>query len=179
MKLFKRVALAFKSRAEKVDRQLPSVDSFDTKLELEYALEAAPDSVEGSTAEESLNRRGSVNSQGSSYSEQQKKRRCKKAPVGWKLVTYDKDASRPQTMEEEFKRLKVLQSYFVLDSEEEEDFNRITNFAASLFDVPFAFISVSSPCRSTKMARLTYFQPITVGRLGSPVVSFEIWIGCC
>ena len=38
-------------------------------------------------------------------------------PVEWTLPLVDKETTEPQTMEEEFKRLQVLQSYFLLDTQ--------------------------------------------------------------
>jgi GAF domain-containing protein len=45
-------------------------------------------------------------------------------------------------MEEEMKRLEVLNSYFLLDSQGEEEFDRITRLGAQVFDVPICLISL-------------------------------------
>jgi hypothetical protein len=63
-------------------------------------------------------------------------------PVEWTLPLVDEVTTAPQTMEEEVKRLEVLNSYFVLDSEGEEAFDRITKLGAKLFDVPICLISL-------------------------------------
>jgi hypothetical protein len=62
--------------------------------------------------------------------------------VEWTLPLVDEATSEPQTMEEEMNRLEVLNSYFILDSEGEETFDRITNLGAKLFDVPICLISL-------------------------------------
>jgi GAF domain len=64
------------------------------------------------------------------------------APVEWTLPLVDETVTEPQTMEEEMKRLEVLNSYFVLDSDGEEAFDRITKLGASMFDVPICLISL-------------------------------------
>jgi hypothetical protein len=63
-------------------------------------------------------------------------------PVEWTLPLVDEATTEPQSMEEEMKRLEVLNSYFVLDSEGEEAFDRITKLGAKLFDVPICLISL-------------------------------------
>jgi hypothetical protein len=63
-------------------------------------------------------------------------------PVEWTLPLVDESSTEPQSMEEEMKRLEVLNSYFVLDSEGEEAFDRITKLGAKLFDVPICLISL-------------------------------------
>lgn len=63
-------------------------------------------------------------------------------PVEWTLPLVDKTCTEPQTMEEEMKRLEVLNSYFVLDSDGEEAFDRITSLGAKMFDVPICVISL-------------------------------------
>ncbi|KAL7558581.1 hypothetical protein ACA910_016203 [Epithemia clementina (nom. ined.)] len=63
-------------------------------------------------------------------------------PVEWTLPLVDPETSEPQTMEQEFQRLQVLQSYFILDAQGEVEFDRITQHAAKLFQVPIALISL-------------------------------------
>ncbi|KAL3913076.1 MAG: hypothetical protein SGARI_000836 [Bacillariaceae sp.] len=64
------------------------------------------------------------------------------SPVEWTLPLVDKETTEPQSMEEEMKRLEVLNSYFVLDSQGEAEFDRITELAAKMFDVPICLISL-------------------------------------
>jgi hypothetical protein len=45
-------------------------------------------------------------------------------------------------MQEEFKRLHVLKTYLILDSERDEAFERITSLATRIFDVPIALVSL-------------------------------------
>ncbi|KAG7345647.1 two-component hybrid sensor and regulator [Nitzschia inconspicua] len=63
-------------------------------------------------------------------------------PVEWTLPLVEETTTEPQTMEEEIKRLEVLNSYFVLDSDGEETFDRITKLGASMFDVPICLFSL-------------------------------------
>lgn len=62
--------------------------------------------------------------------------------IEWKLPLVDESNTEPQTMEQEVERLKVLQSYFVLDSAAEEEFDRITRLASKVFDAPIALVSL-------------------------------------
>jgi hypothetical protein len=62
--------------------------------------------------------------------------------VEWTLPLVDEATTEPQTMEEEVKRLEDLNSYFLLDSDGEEAFDRITNLGAKLFDVPICLITL-------------------------------------
>jgi hypothetical protein len=63
-------------------------------------------------------------------------------PVEWTLPLVDDVTTEPQTMEEEMKRLEALNSYFVLDSDGEEAFDRITNLGSKMFDAPICLISL-------------------------------------
>ena len=60
--------------------------------------------------------------------------------VEWKIPIADEETSTPQTMEEEFHRLQVLKSYLILDTKEEEEFDRITNIAAHMFNAPTCLV---------------------------------------
>lgn len=62
--------------------------------------------------------------------------------VEWKIPLVDVQTTEPQTMDDEVKRLKVLQSYFILDSEGDEQFDCITRLASKLFDAPYAVVSL-------------------------------------
>ena len=64
------------------------------------------------------------------------------APVEWTLPLVDKETTEPQSMDEEMKRLEVLNSYFILDSQGEAEFDRITEMGAKMFDVPICLISL-------------------------------------
>ena len=63
-------------------------------------------------------------------------------PVEWTLPLVDTEVTIPKTMEEEMKRLKAWNDYFVLDSEGEVVFDRLTRLASQIFDVPTALISL-------------------------------------
>ena len=43
-------------------------------------------------------------------------------------------------MEQEFMRLQVLQSYFILDSQSEVEFDRMTRLASQVFATPIALV---------------------------------------
>jgi hypothetical protein len=75
-------------------------------------------------------------------------------PVEWKLPLVDEANSEPQNMEEEVKRLQTLQSYFLLDSEGEDDFDRITRLAAKVFDVPICLVSLIDLGRQWFLSRV-------------------------
>lgn len=62
--------------------------------------------------------------------------------VEWQITNYDESETEAQSMEQELHRLQVLQSYLLLDSDTEEDFDRITSMAAKVFHVPIAVISL-------------------------------------
>jgi len=60
----------------------------------------------------------------------------------WVLTNYNTAISETQTLEEELKRLQVLKSYLILDSEREASFERLTGLAARMFHVPIALVSL-------------------------------------
>lgn len=62
--------------------------------------------------------------------------------LDWVLPTFDPELMEPQTLDEEVKRLEVLQSYMVLDQDREEAFDRITQLASRVFNVPVAVINL-------------------------------------
>lgn len=62
--------------------------------------------------------------------------------LDWVLPTYDPATTEAQSMKEEIRRLQVLKSYEVLESEREHSFDRITDMAARIFNVPVALISL-------------------------------------
>ena len=62
--------------------------------------------------------------------------------LDWMLSNFDEDTSRVQTLDEELKRLQVLKSYLILDSEREANFERLTGLAARIFKVPIALVSL-------------------------------------
>lgn len=64
------------------------------------------------------------------------------ADADWKLTNYDEKNSFPQTLEEELQRLTTLRDYSILDSEREEQFERITALTSRIFDVPIALVSL-------------------------------------
>ncbi|CAJ1898371.1 unnamed protein product [Cylindrotheca closterium] len=62
--------------------------------------------------------------------------------LDWVLESFNKKTSDAQTLDEELKRLLVLKSYLLLDSERQESFERITAIASRLFKCPMALISL-------------------------------------
>lgn len=77
--------------------------------------------------------------------QQASKTKPTKAPdnvVEWEIKNYDQSVSEPLTMEEELRRLQVLQSYLLLDSDTELEFDRLTSLVSKVFRVPIALISL-------------------------------------
>ena len=62
--------------------------------------------------------------------------------MDWKLTNFNLEHSEAQTLDEELKRLQVLKSYLILDSEREANFERLTGLAARVFKVPIALVSL-------------------------------------
>jgi CheY-like chemotaxis protein/signal transduction histidine kinase len=62
--------------------------------------------------------------------------------LDWVLTNYNAEISQTQTLEEELRRLQVLKSYLILDSEREPSFERLTGLAARMFRVPIALVSL-------------------------------------
>jgi GAF domain-containing protein len=61
----------------------------------------------------------------------------------WELTNFDVETTIPPTLEAEVERLHVLQSYDILDSDDqEEEFSFITQEAKELFDVPIVVVSL-------------------------------------
>lgn len=62
--------------------------------------------------------------------------------LDWVLTNYDAETTEVQSMKEELKRLQVLKSYAILDSEKEAAFDRITAIASRVFNVPISLVSL-------------------------------------
>eukprot|EP00980_Cylindrotheca_fusiformis_P028557 scaffold22610_cov115-Cylindrotheca_fusiformis.AAC.10 len=62
--------------------------------------------------------------------------------LDWVLENFDTEQSEAQSLREEMKRLLVLKSYLLLDSERQESFERITGMASRIFRCPMALISL-------------------------------------
>jgi CheY-like chemotaxis protein/signal transduction histidine kinase len=60
----------------------------------------------------------------------------------WMVQNLDAETSEEQTLEEELKRLQVLRSYLILDSEPERAFERLTALASRMFNVPIAKVTL-------------------------------------
>jgi GAF domain-containing protein len=58
------------------------------------------------------------------------------------LDSFDPETNEVQSMREELHRLQVLKSYFSLDQESEETFDRMTTMAARIFQAPIALVSL-------------------------------------
>jgi len=76
------------------------------------------------------------------------------ATVEWKLSTFDKAETEPQTMEQELKRLQNLQDYFILDSAAEAEFDCITRLASMTYDTPIALVSLVDLGRQWFMSKV-------------------------
>mmetsp|Transcript_59834 Transcript_59834/g.71253 ORF Transcript_59834/g.71253 Transcript_59834/m.71253 type:complete len:440 (-) Transcript_59834:520-1839(-) len=61
--------------------------------------------------------------------------------INWRVPDLDESTSYPQSLETELKRLEVLRSYRVLDTERKASFERLTALAARFFDVPICLVS--------------------------------------
>jgi CheY-like chemotaxis protein/signal transduction histidine kinase len=62
--------------------------------------------------------------------------------LDWILDKYDEDTTEVQSLSEELRRLQVLKSYLILDSERQEAFERVTGLASRIFNCPMALISL-------------------------------------
>lgn len=62
--------------------------------------------------------------------------------LDWMLTSYDPNTTHVQSMQDELQRLKVLKSYMILDTQPEEDFERITRLATRVFNVPICLVSL-------------------------------------
>lgn len=60
----------------------------------------------------------------------------------WYLTLLDHENSEVQSMKEELHRLQILKSYLLLDTEGEAVFDRITQFASRVFNVPISVVSL-------------------------------------
>lgn len=62
--------------------------------------------------------------------------------LDWIISVFDPNTTESQSMKEELRRLQVLKSYLVLDSEREQDFERISDLAARTLNAPIALVSL-------------------------------------
>eukprot|EP00977_Amphora_coffeiformis_P012212 scaffold3023_cov175-Amphora_coffeaeformis.AAC.3 len=60
----------------------------------------------------------------------------------WRLGKYDEETSNPQSEDDELERLMVLQSYNILETKQEPEFDELTREAKEMFDVPIAVVSI-------------------------------------
>ncbi len=60
----------------------------------------------------------------------------------WVLPTFDEETQNPQTVLDELQRLQVMKSYLVVDSKRDEAFDRITQLATRIFDVPVSMMTL-------------------------------------
>lgn len=128
-------------------RENPSIVDFGDNAQLIAAMggKRMERSVASLSGSESGDRdEGSVSSFGSGGDQ----------PVEWTLPLVDEELTEPQSMDEEIKRLKALNDYFVLDSEGEVEFDRITTMASQIFDVPTALISLVDLGRQWFLSRV-------------------------
>jgi CheY-like chemotaxis protein/signal transduction histidine kinase len=62
--------------------------------------------------------------------------------LDWVLENYDQETTEAQSLDDELRRLLVLRSYLVLDSERQESFERVTGLASRIFKCPMSLISL-------------------------------------
>ncbi|GKY98584.1 hypothetical protein MPSEU_000815200 [Mayamaea pseudoterrestris] len=62
--------------------------------------------------------------------------------LDWVLPVYDPETTETQSMKQEIRRLQVLKSYEILESDREEAFDRITSMATRVFKTPVAIITL-------------------------------------
>lgn len=60
----------------------------------------------------------------------------------WVVPKFDEETQNPQSVRDELQRLQVLKSYLIMDAKREEAFDRITQLASRIFDVPVAMVSL-------------------------------------
>ena len=77
-----------------------------------------------------------------SVGEQSHEEEASDTDVDWVLPLYDPETTEVQSMKQEIRRLQVLKSYDVLETEREEVFDRITGMAARVFKMPVAIITL-------------------------------------
>ena len=68
----------------------------------------------------------------------------KSGGTDWALSNYDEETTigSPNNLSDEVRRLMVLKSYNILESEKEVEFEAITNECKALFDCPIAVVSL-------------------------------------
>lgn len=114
-----------------------SVMDCDNEISLRWALMEAPYTERASAAAQS-------NSSNSGDTENPSCSTCPLPPLcDWQtphlsLGTTDE----PQNLNDEVKRLMALKEYSILDSEQEEKFERITALASRIFEVPICLVSL-------------------------------------
>ncbi|KAG7343618.1 two-component hybrid sensor and regulator [Nitzschia inconspicua] len=139
MRLFASIGQRFNrnkgNKNKKTKHENPSIVDFVDRSTLATAMggKTRTNSIGGSSAYSIGSEESSISSFGDSV---------EISPVEWTLPLVDETTTDPQTMEEEMKRLEVLNSYFVLDSDGEEAFDRITALGATMFNVPICLISL-------------------------------------
>ena len=62
--------------------------------------------------------------------------------LDWILENYDEATTKRQSISHELRRLLVLKSYLILDTERKESFDQVTNLARERFECPMAVISL-------------------------------------
>jgi hypothetical protein len=62
--------------------------------------------------------------------------------IEWKIPVYDGNATNELTIKDEQQRLLAIRSYYILEAEREEAFDRITNLAVAVFQTPIAIINL-------------------------------------
>ena len=96
--------------------------------------------------------------------------KCSTADADWKTPHIDASTSLPHSLDDEVRRLLELKEYYVLDSEHEEKFERITGLASRIFDVPIALIRCvliqarTNRSRNSNFVDVPAFSFVDIGR---------------
>jgi hypothetical protein len=130
-----------RNMSKRQSKENPSVLDYPDKAALETAL-GGSSSRPHAKASLSTGSTHSSTPSSSSRSSPSSSPSGKQTSIEWKLQNGDRHVTTPRTMEEEVERLLVLQSYFVLDTDREEAFDRITGIASRVFDAPIALLSL-------------------------------------
>lgn len=75
-------------------------------------------------------------------SRKQQQQQQQQNTIEWRLPNAVANESEPQTMQQELKRLQVLHSYCILDSQQEDEFDRITRVVSATLQAPVCFINL-------------------------------------
>jgi CheY-like chemotaxis protein/signal transduction histidine kinase len=83
--------------------------------------------------------------------------------LDWVLHDADPETSEVQSVEQELRRLQVLKTYLVLDSERDKCFERYTDLSSRLFECPVSMISLIDIGRAWVLANVGVDERIREG----------------